>query len=614
MNAARAVSATFNIPHAPLIPDTTEVLPGTTLQYLTSVSDTGAFTFSQGSAALSEVGAGDIISGSPSSAAPNGFLRKVTAVTIDGGQTVVQTSAATLDEAIQQGEAHLIRALTPAQVQSAVYAPGVSAAPQTPGAHGAVFTLDINDVVLYDMDGDPFTTDDQLKADGSLEVEPSFNFDLQIKNWRLEQLSFSETVREKVTIEVKSKIFSESVQAEKELARYTFSPVTVMVGNFPVVIVPVLTLVVGVDGSLEVSVTTQVSEDVMLTGGLQYAGNAWSPIKQETHEFSWQPPTLSASLIAKGYAGPRLMILLYGILGPQIKLDGYVELEANLFETPWWKLYAGVQLSAGVTMEVLSKTIADYEFPSVIGVKWKLAQASSPPDYGDMVPVPAGNFWMGCDAAHNNGFSCTSNELPLHQVYLDGYLIDKYEVSNAKYAECVTAGGCQVPLNFSSYTRPSYYGNPTYKDYPVIQVDWDRANAYCAWAGKHLPSEAQWEKAARGSSARAYPWGDIAPDATFANYNYNLPDTTQVGIYPKGVSLNGAFDMAGNVWEWVNDWYQSDYYSSSPASNPPGPATGTEKVLRSGGFTSPADRILTGDRNHWGPSAYAITYGFRCAR
>jgi len=233
-------------------------------------------------------------------------------------------------------------------------------------------------------------------------------------------------------------------------------------------------------------------------------------------------------------------------------------------------------------------------------------------DYAALVCVPAGEFLMGSTDADKRA---NDDEKPQHTVYLDAYWIDQTEVTNAQYAECVADEACQPPkYNGSSSTHIFYYGNDKYAAYPVVSVTWQDANDYCTWAKRRLPSEAQWEKAARGTDGRLYPWGNQAPTHSLLNYNDNNGDTVQVGSYPAGASPYGAMDMAGNVWEWTADWYEeSYYYTRVDWYNPPGPTSGDGRVARGGAWYYAANIVRTTYRHNGIPLGTVNDRGFRCA-
>ena len=233
-----------------------------------------------------------------------------------------------------------------------------------------------------------------------------------------------------------------------------------------------------------------------------------------------------------------------------------------------------------------------------------------------MVAIPTGTFTMGCDEAKASD-RCFDDELPKHTVFLDAYAIDIHEVTNAQFALCVADGDCEAPPP-GSKTRTSYYSNSAFADFPVILVSWQDATAYCAWAGKRLPTEAEWEKAARGSvGTRTWPWGDTDPECYRANFiNDGSPcevDTTQVGSYASGASVFGVMDMAGNVEEWVNDWYDADYYDVTPYYNPQGPDGTYDKVLRGGAFDRGDRAIRNAYRTYGYINGGWYNTGFRCA-
>ena len=234
------------------------------------------------------------------------------------------------------------------------------------------------------------------------------------------------------------------------------------------------------------------------------------------------------------------------------------------------------------------------------------------PDCGEETSIPAGGFMMGCNEDVDD--DCESHEYPYHEVYLDAYYIDVTEVTQGAFQECVNAGVCDTPVcDWNPNNTP---------DRPVACVNWYSAKTYCKYAGKRLPTEAEWEKAARGTDGRKYPWGNEPPSCKYAV----MDDNDGVGgcgtnagwdVCSKeaGNSPYGVCDMAGNVWEWVADWYDSEYYENSPGSNPKGPNGGSTRVIRGGGLHNDfSHRHRVSDRSHFDPLLDYDVIGFRCAR
>lgn len=238
--------------------------------------------------------------------------------------------------------------------------------------------------------------------------------------------------------------------------------------------------------------------------------------------------------------------------------------------------------------------------------------------------IPAGAFTMGGLDVHRK-----DNELPAHEVYLSAYWIDQVEVTNGMYNLCVQAGNCRPPAQIRSDNREAYFGISEFNDYPVVLVTWYDADTYCQWAGRRLPTEAEWERAARGDDKRNFPWGDELPNQYNSNSLNIVGDTTRVGSYAEGASPFGVLDMAGNVAEWVADRYRPDYYRRSPFENPTGPSEdevlNTLRVIRGGSFQDDWIRLRSSNRNFQpgpDPSArltdkadgyHSVMVGFRCA-
>jgi formylglycine-generating enzyme required for sulfatase activity len=293
-----------------------------------------------------------------------------------------------------------------------------------------------------------------------------------------------------------------------------------------------------------------------------------------------------------------------------------------------------VAMVPGPGKQIIWNAAADYPgnlWPQVVA---KVMASDGTVFSGEMVFVPAGNFTMG-----QVGIAT-----PVHTVYLNAYYIDKYEVTNAQFKSFIDAGGYTTQAYWSAagwsertaygWTSPSYWNSGAYHsgtawpDFPVVGVSWYEAEAYASFAGKRLPTEAEWEKAARGTDQRTYPWGE-GLDGSRANYAHSGDpydnNTTPVGFYDgrlhpsplfqttNSPSFYGAYDMAGNVYEWVADWY--GVYPAGPVSNPTGPLTGWFRMLRGGSWGGDNTNYLrSAHRNFNDPFYRYYGYGFRCAR
>ena len=278
------------------------------------------------------------------------------------------------------------------------------------------------------------------------------------------------------------------------------------------------------------------------------------------------------------------------------------------------------QVSTGLKKETPKPTIAIEG--GVLNTKG-YTEIAHEKDGSVMIYIPSGEFIMGSDNY--------SWEQPVQTINLDTYLIDKYPVTNAQFQKFVQetgyitdaekSGGGEVKIarrwrtmEEATWKKPDGAESIVGKEvHPVSQVSYNDALSYCQWAGKDLPTEAQWEKAARGSAGSVYPWGDTDPDDTTANFYGFIEGTTAVTSYEKGQSYYGAFDMAGNVYQWCKDWYAGEG-SERELENPTGPDTGTTRVLKGGAFTEGSDNLRSASREKAEPNVSRNIYGFRCVK
>ena len=247
-----------------------------------------------------------------------------------------------------------------------------------------------------------------------------------------------------------------------------------------------------------------------------------------------------------------------------------------------------------------------FSVPSAFGEEPSLMEK----DPVEMVTIPAGTFIRG--SAPGEG---RLDEQPRSKIFVDAFAIDKYEVSNARYLSFVQETLHKPPFNV--YGEGPLSSEEGIDDLPIVQVTWHDAVDYCFWAGKRLPTEAEWEKAARGTDHRRYPWGDEPPNTKRARFNGEWQDKNTllpVKRLPEGQSSSGVYQLAGNAREWTQDWYNAEYYSTAPDKNPAGPETGILKVIRGGSWRSFDSDLRVASRGKGGFALKTHGIGFRCAR
>ena len=375
-------SQAYNGLRAPIISPNTKVLTDSTLDLLSSVSkDQETLVFDGRNDEIDSLEEGDVLVARATEKTPYGLLRKVTNTSEAGGGINVTTEQASLVDAICQGDIFYNKPLTADDiVNSEALGEGVTVRPGSgdTGGEGEIY-LELRDIVLCE-EGDA-----QVKVNGHISMKPDVDFHAAV-GWsplwhflrkpELEELSFTVTMDQHAEIELFAGLETELLDERKSvLAPIVFGAIDIQVGPVPVVIVPVLQVYVGANGKVFAGLTTSLTEDANATAGVCYSSGQWSEIAGCSADFGYEEPKLTAGGNVKVFAGPRFMLLIYGVLGPWGEVDAYLEFDIDVCRDPWWQLYGGVEASMGVQFSVLDYILADKEFPLVIGERWPIAQA-----------------------------------------------------------------------------------------------------------------------------------------------------------------------------------------------------------------------------------------------
>jgi formylglycine-generating enzyme required for sulfatase activity len=588
---------------------------------LTALSTT-ALTFNATAAQPAMAKVGDILMGNPSTLSPNGYLRKVTAITAANGTVTYQTTPATLNEAIK--ECNIKQQVSVGDWFM-----------RTPSPR-----LETNfSTVVYDNDQNMATQNDQVRVNGNVSVEPYFIFELRKSSADLsiEYGKFGFGYNMTRSADLGAAVGANVSKEVQVLPEFRSTPI--LVGGV-IWITPTAELLAGVEGSIGAQMSLGENTNNTQEFYTEYKNGSYTMGSTNTQTHNNFVFNMQGTASVETYLKAKFKMKLYEFVGVYGTAKAFIKGEASYSPAQPtvidYCLKVGAKGGIGVSIDVFGNTMGQAETEVTF---WEQTPPASPTfqpcgsinlggggnaTLPEMVAVQGGTFTMGCTA--EQGTDCYSDESPAHQVTLNTYKISKYEITNAQYAQMLNARGNQTEGGTewieitSSYCRISQNGSTFtadagYENHPVVEVSWYGAKAYADWLSSQtgqayaLPTEAQWEFAARGGNAsQGYKYAGSNTIDNVAWYTTNSGSTTHA-VGTKAPNELGLYDMSGNVWEWCNDWYGT--YINAPLNNPSGPATGSHRVLRGGSWLSSAVSCRVAFRADDTPAYRLNNWGFR---
>lgn len=354
----------------------TKQISSTTFDKITAITDDGTIIFNGKPDEIKKLKPGDVFASEPIDVAKSGFLKKVVSVSEQNGNIIVKTEDASLEDAFKNLSLDETQPLTLDNIESIDY--HVHGIMLKPGKTLERWEISADDAVLVDVDGDTSTTYDQITLNGYFELSPSFNLKIKIEDNSVKLIRFTENLNEvtDLTLTIGGKFERSRDDLSKDILTAKFHPITIWVSWFPIVIVPELALRIGADLNVEAKLELHVKQDASLDAGLEYNGD-WNPIQDYTFNFTPDQPALTLNGHAYGFVGPELRFLLYGVAGPYGRIEGFLEINADIYQNPAWQIFGGAKLSLGFNVEKISSSLENPEEKVIIDYKKELLRAEN---------------------------------------------------------------------------------------------------------------------------------------------------------------------------------------------------------------------------------------------